>query len=230
MLLSIIIPTLNEIQNLRRLLPYLLEHSDERLHEIIIANSEQTTDETATYAAQVGAKVVDCAACSRAVQMNRAAASAKGDVLYFIHADVLPPPNFLEAIEQTLATDVDFGCFSYQFDSPNKLLRINAYFTRFDGLFSGGGDQTLFIRKEDFEQLDGFDAEWCIMEDFDFTKRAKAAGLNYKIVSHDALVSARKYEQHSYVWVTLSNLWVFILFWLGVHPTRLKSTYQRLLA
>lgn len=230
MQLSIIIPTLNEVQNLKRLLPYLFQHSDDRLHEIIIANSDQTTDDTATFATEIGARVLSCEACNRAVQMNQAAATATGDVLYFIHADVLPPADFLDAIARAFRRGVDFGCFSYQFDSPKKLLRINAYFTRFDGLFAGGGDQTLFIRKEDFEQLGGFDPEWCIMEDFDFTKRAKAAGLRYDIISQDALVSARKYENHAYIWVTLTNLWVFILFWLGVHPTRLKETYQRLLA
>lgn len=230
MQLSIIIPTFNEARNLQRLLPYLYQHADERLLEILVADSCNSTDDSAAKAMELGAKVICCERVGRANQMNIAAQAAKGDVLYFVHADVLPPPNYLDDIEHTLQKDVDFGCFSYRFDSQHLLLRINAYFTRFDGLFAGGGDQTLFIKREVFKALNGFDENWCIMEDFEFTKRAKRAGYVYEIVPEDAVVSARKYQNNSYLRVTFSNLWVFVMYWLGSSPVRIKARYRKLLS
>lgn len=229
MQLSIIIPTLNEAKNLQRLLPYLHEHADERLLEILVANSCNSTDDSAAKATELGAKVICCERSGRASQMNIAAQEAKGDVLYFIHADVLPPPNFMEGIAQTLKENVDFGCFSYRFDSRHLLLRVNAYFTKYDGLFAGGGDQTLFIKQPVFEALNGFDENWCIMEDFEFTKRAKRADYRYKIVPENAIVSTRKYRNNSYLRVTISNIWVFGMYWLGSSPMSIRAQYRKML-
>ncbi|MEM9885862.1 MAG: TIGR04283 family arsenosugar biosynthesis glycosyltransferase [Bacteroidota bacterium] len=229
MKLSIIIPTLNEKENITALIPYLKSHSQQKAVEIIVVDAQKSEDGTAERATELGAKALICKTCSRAAQMNLGAREALSPVLYFIHADVRPPKTYLQNIQQAIATGADYGFFSYRFNSSKKLLQINAFFTRYDGLFAGGGDQTLFIKKTVFQKLSGFQEKMCIMEDFELTQRAKQLGYQHKIVRKNALVSARKYEQNSYLRVTLANLLAFVLFWLKRPPTTIRAVYKQLL-
>lgn len=224
--ISIIIPTYNEAAHIGRLIRYLRSHTDV---PILVANSPQTTDRTADLANRAGAEVVECPKAGRAPQMNYGARLTDSEILYFIHADTLPPRSFTEDISQALARGRELGYFSYRFDSEDPLLRVNSYCTRFDGLFAGGGDQTLFIRRTAFEQLGGFREDLRLMEDFDLIKRAKAIGLCHELIQKDALVSARKYANNSWLRVNLVNLWVFFLFHCGVPTDRLCGMYRRML-
>ncbi len=227
--LSIVIPTLNEEENIARLVQYLRKISDSRLVEIIVVNAAATKDRTAQVAAAAGARVITSAIASRAVQMNLGAEQAKGEVFYFVHADVLPPTGYLDNIEKAIQRGYAMGYFSYQHDCEEAWLKINGYFTRFDGIFTGGGDQTHFIRKEDFWLLNGFDENCLIMEDFDFIRRARKAKLPYIIIKNDALVSARKYKAFGYAKVNIVNFIAFCMFHLGVAQPKIVRTYKRLL-
>ena len=171
----------------------------------------------------------ECDKKSRAIQMNQGAAQAKGDVLVFLHADVIPPKTFLEDIMQTMAVGEEAAFFSYQFDSDSFFLKINSYFTKLDTLFTGGGDQCLFIKRNVFDMLDGFKENQSVMEDFEFFGRMKKKGVRYKIIQQNLLVSARKYENNSYVRVNLSNLLLVILFKFGCSSEKLKNLHDKLI-
>lgn len=110
-----------------------------------------------------------------------AAKEAKGDVFYFVHADVRILASFFEDIESSISYGFQAGCYAYGFDSTKIMLRINSWFTRFKGLFSGGGDQTLFIRKDVFWDLGGFDYKYCLMEDFEMDRRIKKK-YNFEVI------------------------------------------------
>ena len=80
--------------------------------------------------------------------MNEAAAIAKGDVLYFVHADTIVTKSFYADIQKAIAEGFEMGCYRYKFDQyKNPLLYINSFFTRFPMLWCRGGDQTLFVKK-----------------------------------------------------------------------------------
>lgn len=227
-LISIIIPTLNEEQNLRDLLPYLRKHSHKDT-EIIVADACNSDDETLIICNKNGVKRIVCEQCSRANQMNYGAQVANGGILYFLHADARPPTSFELDIRLTLSDDYDFGIFSYKFDSDSYLLHINSKFTRKKGLFSGGGDQSIFMNKDTFLSLGMFDTSYSIMEDFKLFHKAKKMGMKYTIVPHDVLVSARKYEENSYWRVNFSNLVAFSMYHLGMKPEKIKKAYSYLL-
>lgn len=224
--ITIIIPTYNEAAQIERLIHHLRQYTQA---QILIANSPNTTDNTAELALTTGAEVLSCPRAGRAPQMNYAAEHTTAGILYFVHADTLPPASFMDDIAQALEQGNDLGYFSYQFESEKPLLKFNSFFTRYDGLFAGGGDQTLFIHREAFEQLGGFHDELRLMEDFDLVKRARRAGLKHCLIPKDALVSARKYDNNSWMRVNLVNLWVFLLFHCGVSSDRLCQTYRKLL-
>ena len=227
--LSIVIPTLNEANNLEKLIPYLQSAQKGNDIEIIVADAIHSTDQSFELANKLGAKAIKCPTSSRAVQMNLGAQKAQGNVLYFIHADVIPPKSFYSDILETMEKGFSIGLFSYQFDSPKKLLCVNSYVTKFDGIFAGGGDQTIFVKREVFLELNGFCESYCIMEDFDFIRRVKKAKIPYHIIQKNVTVSARKYAKNSYCRVTFANLLVFSMFKLGFSPTQLKKVYRSLL-
>lgn len=222
--IHIVIPTYNEAARIGPLVAHLRRYAEA---PVTVVNSPRTTDDTATQAAQAGAQVLACPQAGRAVQMNYGAAATQSEWLYFVHADTLPPASFLTDIAQAAAEGYDFGYFSYRFDSTRWLLRVNGRATRYDGVFSGGGDQTLFIRRSTFDALGGFDERLHIMEDFEFVKRAKRAGYQHLLITNDATTSARKYAVNSWLRVNLVNLAVFVGFHIGVPTAKMSHYYRR---
>ena len=227
MTLSIIIPTLNEADTITKLIHFLKKNGDYRLLETIVVDAE-SSDETVSNARSNGAKVIVSSKRSRAVQMNIGAQAAKGDVLYFVHADCTPPTSFLDDIEQSITEGYAIGCYRFRFDNQSFMLRINAYFNRFEPLWCRGGDETLFIKKDTFEQLNGFDENFCIMEEYDFIKRARAI-FPFKIIPKYAVVSARKYETNSWLRVQIANMMAFNMYRFGVSSEKIARTYRQML-
>ncbi len=223
---SIIIPTLNEAQNIGRLLTRLKQAGAN--FEIIVVDAG-SQDDTVAIAKRLGAKIIQSASPGRANQMNIGATHAQSDLLYFVHADVLPPLNFYQHIEAAVRAGFDCGCFRYQFDRPHFLLKINAYCTRFPWLFCRGGDQTLFIKKSIFKKEGGFKSDFIIMEDFEFIKMLQKK-YTFKILPTEVIVSARKYAANSWLRVQLSNLIVFSMYRTGwFSQQKMFYTYKKLL-
>jgi rSAM/selenodomain-associated transferase 2 len=225
---SIIIPTLNEAENITELILHLRLHGGDAVSEIIVADGG-STDGTPELAANQGAVVIPCDK-GRALQMNAGAKAATSNILYFVHADTRPPVDFLTHIERALVAGWPMGCFRYKFDSPNLMMRINSWFTRFYFMFCQGGDKTFFIKRELFWQMGGYDERYVIMEEYDFLRRAKRAGFSFYIMPASGIVSARKYEGRSWLRVQLANLVVFNAWqWNLVQPERLKILYREML-
>lgn len=224
---SVIIPTLNEASNIARLLEHIQQNAGNQLLEILIVDGG-STDDTVNIALANGATVLNCPIRSRAAQMNLGARHASGEALYFIHADTLPPQNFLEAIHSALETGLCMGCFRYRFDSTSWLLKCNAWFTRFNFLWCQGGDKTFFILADTFAELDGYDEQYVIMEEYDFIRRARKKYL-MTTLPYTATVSARKYQQNSWLRVQFANWLVFNLFRVGLEPIQLKKIYKQIL-
>lgn len=227
MQISIIIPTLNEADNIGKLVRYLKRHATNVLHEIIVVDAK-STDNTEGVARQAGAVVLTSEKRGRAIQMNMGAKAAKGDVLYFVHADCYPPETYCADIQHFITEGFHLGCYRYRFDSSSILLGINAYFTRFSPMWCRGGDETLYVKRSIFEQLKGYDEYFSIMEEYDFIRRAKT-DFALKIMPKYVLVSARKYETNSYLRVQRANFTVFRLFNKGVAPDIIVETYRNLL-
>ncbi|HSF52833.1 MAG TPA: TIGR04283 family arsenosugar biosynthesis glycosyltransferase [Algoriphagus sp.] len=222
--ISVIIPVLNEAQNLRELIPILKKSGGDIIAEVIVVDGG-SRDDSCAVAESLGAKVVRAEVASRAIQMNLGAKNAKGNTLFFVHADTRPLRSFAKEIRAARTRGFKAGCFRYHFDSDAFLLRVNSWFTQFNGLFSGGGDQTLFISRDFFNTLGGYDAQFCLMEDFELVKRIKKK-TKFFIIPKSITVSARKYRENSWLRVQLVNLLIFTLFHLGMAPEKLKKSYS----
>ncbi|MEJ2113081.1 MAG: glycosyltransferase, partial [Flavobacteriaceae bacterium] len=92
--LSIIIPILNEAKIIGNLLHYLIKNSSkENLSEIILVDGG-STDETIEIIETFNEVTLLNSKKGRAKQMNLGAKHAKGNILYFLHADSFPPKDF----------------------------------------------------------------------------------------------------------------------------------------
>lgn len=205
----------------------LREYGDGLIAEIIVVDGG-STDQFAEVSKSLGITVIHSEIASRAIQMNLGASMAKGNILYFVHADIRPVVGYASEIVNHISSGKKAGCFRYKFDSERVLLKINSWFTRFHGIFSGGGDQTLFIDKSTFNSLGGFNEGYCVMEDFEFVRRIKQK-TGFQVLPKQIIVSSRKYDDQSWLRVQLANLSAFSLFLLKVEPTSIKRLYLNLL-
>jgi rSAM/selenodomain-associated transferase 2 len=221
--LSIIIPTLNEESTIQQLIEFLWKNAPENEVEIIVADG-QSSDRTVELAGYSGAIVRVCNQKSRAHQMNEGAKLAQGQTLWFVHADTIPPTSFIKDIQEAIEKGASLGSYRFQFDSNRIMLRINSWFTRFNLLTFRGGDQTLFITSSAFETLNGFDEDFSIMEEYDLLQRARNK-FDFCLIPKSVLVSARKYDQNSYMKVNLANLRAFRMFKRGEDPQKIKDFY-----
>ncbi len=227
MKISVIIPTLNEANNIGALIDFIFLHGKENLAEILVVDGS-STDETISVATAAGATVLRSPGRCRAIQMNYGAKHAQGEILYFVHADVKLIASFAADILENVKSGYDAGCYRYQFDSPRVLLKVLAFFNRFSGIVCRGGDQTLFIRKDVFVKLKGFDEYFVIMEDYDFVKRIQEQ-YSFRIIPKNIFVSARKYDTNSWWRVQVANATALRMYFRKDPPQQIANTYKKML-
>ncbi len=226
-MISIIIPTYNEAETIASLINYLKAYSTNETTELIVADAG-STDNTLTIAQKAGAKGVLSPKKGRAAQMNFGASLAIGEILYFVHADTFPPNTFVNDIKKAIKEGYELGRYRTIFNSRKTILRINAFFTRFDWFVCYGGDQTLFITKRLFKKINGFKEDMLIMEDYDIVTRAKQFG-SYKIFKKGAFISARKYETNSWFKVQNANRTIVKMYKNGASQENMVNKYKKML-
>jgi len=222
--ISIIIPTLNEEEYLDRLLSRL-EDNPEGLEIIVVDGGSK--DKTLEIARRNGVQLIETGP-GRARQLNAGAAASSKDLLWFVHADTLPPINWREKIEESLQAGYGAGCFCFEFDDNRGVRRVNSYCTRIPLMIFRGGDQSLYMTRELFNRVGCYDESLQIMEDYQIIRKLRKY-TRFGIMKPPIEVSTRKHKFNSYLKVNLANLVVFSGFYLGVDTGRLKSWYGKVL-
>lgn len=167
---SIIIPTYNEASCLPELLSHLLNTGILEANSEIIISDGQSTDNTVEVAKRFPVTVVT-GQKGRSKQLNSGARKATGEILYFLHADSIPPSEFIQQIVDAVTNGLQAGCFRLRFDWNHWFLKVNAWFTRFNINTVRFGDQSLFITKELFSKIGGFREDYALMEDQEIVYR-----------------------------------------------------------
>lgn len=233
--LSIIIPLLNEADNLPQLIAHITRLQPAPQQVILVDGGSMDGSVTVannllkelleTVQSAIDWQVVESAA-GRARQMNAGAKLATGDVLLFLHADTQLPMDAINEVQQAMI-QYDWGRFDVRLDSPHPLLKIvGIMINKRSRLVSiATGDQAIFIKKSTFERLGGYPNQ-PLMEDIELCKRlkniARPACLHSKVTT-----SARRWQQHGN-FRTIFLMWHLRFdYWRGVAPNVLKQRYYK---
>ena len=207
--LSIIIPTLNEAAALAVLLTVL--RRDCPGAEIIVADGG-SDDETLAVAR--GADRVVSAPAGRASQLNAGAAVATGSVLWFLHADSIPPRDALAHIGEILASGCCGGCFRIWFDEPAWVFRIGDALSNLKVDLTGiaYGDHGFFCTAKAFHRVGGYPAV-PLLEDADLYRALGRSGRVRQAPSY-IFTTTRRYHAHgpwrtTLIYLALSTLYMF---------------------
>ncbi len=225
--LSIIIPVLNEEAIIEESLNYLKKVCASITAEILVVDGG-SSDLTVPRAKDTGVKVVSTER-GRALQMNYGAQLAQGDILYFLHADTLPPQGFENAIINAVDNHYGAGCFQMKFDSNSRFLNFFAWFTRINHRLCRGGDQSLFITRELFDKCGGFDENYKIYEDTEFICRLYKMG-PFMILPQKVITSARRYRSSGAMKLQYHFGMIHLKRLMGAGPKELHDYYQRHIA
>ena len=220
---TIIIPVLNEAEGIATFLAHLqkFRHAG---HEIIVVDGG-SVDDTLELARSSVDQLVETSA-GRAQQMNAGAEVAKGEVLVFLHADTFLPDTATQDIEQALTTTSKvWGRFTVRLSGQQTLFRFIEWMMNRRSCITGvaTGDQAIFIKREVFALLAGFD-DMPLMEDVAMSKKLKSYSRPVCLRTR-VYTSSRRWEQHGIV-RTIFLMWSLRLrFWMGTSPDVLVRRY-----
>ena len=219
--LTIIVPAFNEadylpatVDAIQVAAEHLHTHPAAEVKVVVVDNN--STDETAAIARNMGAAVVHEPVQGIARARNTGASRAQGDVLVFVDADVLMPPALLEAIHDAMSDPSCIGGgVDVEYQPRRRSMRLYLSAWRLLGrrmrLVQGA---TQFCRRSVFEQVGGYAEQAWIGEDVDFYRSmerfARSAGGVVRFIEQPRVqASARRFDKWP-LWKTL--LWTNPLF------------------
>jgi rSAM/selenodomain-associated transferase 2 len=229
--ISIIIPVLDEAATIEETLTKVASTQDIEVIIVDGGSRDKTLKITEIISKQLAPflpiKIITSQA-GRAHQMNTGAAIAKGDILLFLHADTLLPPDFdillLKALQN--ATTVA-GAFKLQINAQLPGLRLVEKMVNMRSHFFSMpyGDQAIFLKASIFDEIGGF-PDLPIMEDFELMLSLKKLG-KIAIIPAPVITSGRRWQKLGVVKTTMLNQVIIAGYLIGIPPHLLVQWYRQ---
>ena len=219
--ISIIIPTIDEANNLPLLLSDLSITRKELEILIVDCGSE---DRTIDIADIYGAKVYKSNERNRGLQLDIGAKNSNGEWLIFLHADTRLNYEWFGKIKSVLKEDKNFiYFFKFKINNNKIIYRFLEILVNFRSRYfkQPYGDQGLIIHRSTYFKNNGF-RKIPLMEDVDFIRRLKNKK-DLKQLNLPIFISARKWESTNIFLQAIKN-WNFRRKWLKGEST--KSLYS----
>ena len=218
---SIIIPTINEANNLPLLLSDLSDIHKEGEILIVDCGSE---DRTIDIADIYGAKVYKSKERNRGLQLDIGAKKSKGEWLIFLHADTRLTNDWFTKVISVLKGDKNFiYYFKFKINDKKIIYRVLEILVNFRSKYfkQPYGDQGLIIHKSIYLKNNGF-RNIPLMEDVDFLRRLNNKK-DLKQLNLPIFTSSRKWERTNIFLQAYKN-WQFRRRWSKGEST--KSIYS----
>ncbi len=217
---SIIIPVLNEEENLPKLFKHLKNFKEN--FEIILVDGGSNDNSIEIIKGQ-DVKYFKSEK-GRGRQLNLGAENASGEILIFLHADTFLPSNTFTLLSNEFnSSDAQVATFSLKFDVDCKILKFYEKFSRVDSIFTCFGDQVIIVQKEFFNKIGKF-PNYSIMEDVDFLRRARRS-TKIKKLNASVITSSRRFLKKGKIKTQLLNGWYILQYLIGVDPDRIYTKY-----
>ncbi|SCZ58381.1 TIGR04283 family arsenosugar biosynthesis glycosyltransferase [Thiohalomonas denitrificans] len=220
-MLSIIIPALNEAESIAQTLQPL-QGMRERGCEVIVADGG-SSDATVEMARSLADRVM-ASGRGRARQMNAGAATASGEVLWFLHADTRVPE---EADREIAQAGSSWGRFAVKLSGRHPLLGLVAFLMNRRSCLTGiaTGDQGIFVRRSLFEAIGGF-PDQPLMEDIALSRLLKRTAGRPACLNTRLITSSRRWEQNGILRTIGLMWWLRFAYAMGASPARLARLYR----
>lgn len=222
--LSVILPVLNEAQDIRAtLLP--LQALRALGHELILVDGG-SRDDTVMLARGLVDRVLH-APRGRALQLRAGAEQARGEWLWFVHGDTRVSGRAQAALLQAIAEPGPaWGRFDVRLSGRAWPLRLIERLINLRSRLSGiaTGDQALFVHRDLYRRLGGW-PPIPLMEDVALSRVLKRVA-RPRCLRETVLTSSRRWERHG----ILATVWLMwrlrLAFTLGADPARLARRYS----
>lgn len=205
-MISIITPILNEKANIEPFLNYI--NKQEGDFELILVDggsSDRTIDEISKNKSKFKRELkLIKTNQGRGHQMNKGAKAAKGDILLFLHVDSTIEKDTIPTIEKkTKKQKIIDGGLIQAFSNSDNFLRLASNFGNFRSRITKifFGDSGIFIRKDYFNRIGGYD-NIIFLEDVEFCKKAKKYG-KLKQLQKTIITSPRRYHNQGKIKITM---------------------------
>lgn len=224
MKLSIIIPVLNESRHLLATLKSLTQLTQHD-HEIILVDGG-SQDNTLAIARPYADRIITSVK-GRAQQMNHGARNARGEILWFLHADSLIPDHADQLIVNIMQqTHSAWGRFNIRLSGSKRVFRIIEQFinrrSRLTGIASG--DQGIFVLRREFETIDGY-ADLPLMEDIELSKRLKKIS-RPACLTQSITTSSRRWESNGVIKTVILMWYLRFAYFIGTPADKLARLYK----
>ena len=227
MVISIIIPVLNEASTIQQFLESLRDRAGDAEIIVVDGGSSDDTFELAR------ARCDQClrSARGRARQMNSGAVAASGNIFWFLHADTEVPADCIQKICDVFRDpEVVGGFFRIRIPSRGFVYRLTDSLAHYAGLIlqMRFGDHGFFCRRTVFREIGGF-PELPLMEDAEFFRELRQRG-RIAIVPSRLTSSPRRYEQIGPWRLTVAYGLIALLYFFHVPIPILAQIYRRICA
>jgi rSAM/selenodomain-associated transferase 2 len=167
-----------------------------------------------------------CGPGSRGSRLAQAAAQARGEILFFLHADSRAPEEALSIIPRAIDEGADAGAFSLAYESGGGVMRWIAWWANLRSRLGKlpFGDQGIFCRREAYEQVGGF-RDLPICDDLDLVVRLKRVG-RFVVRPEKTVTSHRRYETVGAFRQVFRNWKVMAGYFAGIAPETLSRWYE----
>jgi Glycosyltransferases, probably involved in cell wall biogenesis len=181
--ISVIIPALNEEEYIPKLLESIERQTYED-YEVILCDGG-STDDTVNVSKEHGAKVVEGDGDGPGAARNKGARKAIGDIMLFIDSDVeLTHRKVFDEVEESLMRDnIVGGTSTWKVHDANLRAKLGykasskiVFYLNKLGIKPAAVGTFLFVEKEEFQRIGGFDEELPFHEDHDLFDKLNQEG------------------------------------------------------
>jgi len=178
---SVVIPTYNEAKYIGKTLG-ALKNQTFKDFEVIVKDGK-SRDETVKIAKKFTEKVVSIRDFSAGDARNQGARHAEGDILVFMDADTLLPPETLARFSQVMGDESVVGASCRKVPQSGSILdrllyefvNISIFVNSLMGL-GGAHGNCMLIKRTVFERVGGFNPNIIVAEEQELVRRASKFG------------------------------------------------------
>lgn len=232
--ISIIIPSYNEQDSIRKTIDHTLNVFSSKPVEIIVSDQsrhELVRETLSDLIEKKKVKYIKSTGTSRSETMNQGAKLATGQLLVFLHADTLLPYESPEELSSIDLHKTPYGGFHKLFSPNNILVTINSLYRNWVVAFTWKflWDNTVFLSRTLYNTVGGF-PNMKLFEDvkmaFLLKKQIRSSNQSFLFIPYPVITSSRRFIENGPLRVYLFMAWMRILYSIGVNDKKLQTEYR----